>query len=65
MRKKPSLVFGRVYGSTSIILIGAEAATPAGKAGQSRPWTELCEGSGSAPPAESVRQERNFYHYFN
>ncbi|ALC85480.1 hypothetical protein AM499_06380 [Bacillus sp. FJAT-22090] len=30
-------------------MIGAEAATPAGKAGQSRPWTEPCEGSGSAP----------------
>jgi hypothetical protein len=33
-------------------------ATPAGKAGQSRPWTERSEGSGSAPPAESVHPKR-------
>ena len=44
-------------------------ATPAGKAGKSRPWTERSEGSGSAPPAESVHPERKYtvlinYFYF-
>ncbi|SHS83303.1 Uncharacterised protein [Mycobacteroides abscessus subsp. abscessus] len=34
-------------------------ATPAGKAGQSRPWTERSEGSGSAPPAESATRSGN------
>ena len=33
-------------------------ATPAGEAGKSRPWTERSEGSGSAPPAESVHPQR-------
>lgn len=28
------------------------AATPTGRAGQARPWTERNKGSGSAPPAE-------------